>query len=69
MAGGGGMLQGLGPYGRGGVGTCCKGWGHVTVGGGISQGLVAYGRGICQMSKSLKMLTMNEVHKIFNLTQ
>ena len=39
------------------MGSCDSWW-------GISQGLGAYVK--CQ---KVKMLTMNEVHKIFNLTQ
>ena len=42
------------------------GCGHVVGDGGMSQGLGAYGR---WRAAKKSMLTMNEVHKNFNLTQ
>ena len=78
VAGCGGMWQGWG-YGIGGqvydkdghkwqgLGTCGRVWGHVA---GVGVG--ACGRGwICENMtnvKKSKMLTINEVHKNFNLT-
>ena len=49
------------------VWACGRVWGHVVGDGGMSQGLGAYGR--WRAAKKSKMLTMNEVHKNFNLTQ
>ena len=52
-----------------GVGACGRVWCHVAGVGGMSQGLGAYGRGHMSNVKKSKMLTMDEVHKNFNLTQ
>ena len=73
------MSLGLGAYGRGegwdmwqGVGVCGRVWEHVAGGGGMWQEVTACRRGwICENMtnvKKSKMLTMNEVHKKFNLT-
>ena len=58
VAGCGGMWQG--------VGTCGRGWGHAAGGDCMSQGWIC--ENMTNVKKS-KMLTMNEVHKNFNLTQ
>ena len=79
MAGCGLMWQGMGAcdkgyeqLARGGVGTCGRGYGHVAEWGHVAGVWGMWQGWICEnMSnvKKSKMLTMNEVHKNFNLTQ
>ena len=90
---GGGLWQGVGSYGMAwgqwhrmghvtramgiwqgeGMETHGRGWGHVSGCGGMWQGVGASHKGWGHMAgayvKKSKMLTMNEVHKNFNLTQ
>ena len=69
------MWQGVGVCGGmwQGVGACGRGWGHVAGDGGMWQEVTACRRGwICENMtnvKKSKMLTMNEVHKMFYLTK